>query len=368
MQFKLAVMVAWCLSLGACGGGGGGSPAAASQDTATAGASPTLGACSLFPAAAIFNTRIDALPTHASSSTWVNAVGTAKAFHPDWGRSEDQAGGAYYGIPYNVVDGTSATTAWPQVTFTDYGEESDCAAASGSGHEILQGCANQGSAARFPYPSAASTKFEGGACPANSGCGDRHVLVVETGRCRLWESANAYAVSGGWQASGAAAWDLHSLAMRPDTWTSSDAAGMPITPLLVKAAEAQTEIRHALRVTFPDAVLADRAYVWPASHAAGSSGGGPIPYGSLLRLKASFAIPSGWDAEAKAIALAMQRYGLYVVDNGSALYVQGEPSAAWRDTTLDQLKTLTMASFEFVDTSPITGKSGFNPRSYAASW
>jgi uncharacterized hydantoinase/oxoprolinase family protein len=123
---------------------------------------------------------------------------------------------------------------------------------------------------------------------------------------------------------------------------------------------------HALRVTFRDAVLANNN-VWPARHRAGNSAGS-IPFGAQLRLKSSVAIPSNWTTQAKALATAMQRYGLLVADIGSDLYVQGDPSAAWGASTISQIQTLRMSDFEFVDLGSVTRDARFDADSFAASW
>lgn len=125
------------------------------------------------------------------------------------------------------------------------------------------------------------------------------------------------------------------------------------------------EIKHALRVTLQGAHMAN-AYVWPARHRAGSSG--PIPFGALLRLRGDFVIPSTWTTQAQAVARAMQRYGMYVADNGSDLYIQGEPSAQWQDATWTQLQSITLAQLEFVSLAGITTRAGFNADSLAATW
>jgi hypothetical protein len=126
---------------------------------------------------------------------------------------------------------------------------------------------------RLPFPRS-NLKNEAGTCNDPDTCGDHHLLVVEQGACRLWEGYHTYKLNGQWYTMSSAAWDLKSLSLRPSSWTSGDAAGLPITPFLAKAAEADSgEIRHALRVTFRDAVLAN-AFTWPARHAAGSSAGG----------------------------------------------------------------------------------------------
>jgi hypothetical protein len=232
----------------------------------------------------------------------------------------------------------------------------------------VRNCTTVGAAQRrFPLPLPASLRAEGGNCNDPNTCGDHHVLVVESGACRLWEGYAAYRLNGQMYALSTAAWDLKSLALRPAGWTSGDAAGLPITPLLARAAEASTgEVRHALRVTFTDAMIAN-AFDWPARHSAGNAAGN-FPFGALLRLKADFAIPTNWTPQAKALATAMKRYGLYVADIGSNFYVQGEPSAAWDPNTITQLQTLTLGSMEFVNLGAITGDARFSRDSMAASW
>jgi hypothetical protein len=211
-------------------------------------------------------------------------------------------------------------------------------------------------------------KSEYGYCNDARTCGDRHVLIVEQGRCRLWESYFTYKVDGQWYAYSTAAWDLHSLQLRPDGWTSGDAAGLPILPLLARVDEASAgEVRHALRVTFRDSVLA-ASHVWPARHHAGGATANGIPFGALLRLKAGFVIPSNWTPQARALAQAMQRHGLYVADIGTDLYVQGEPSASWNPSTITQLQTLRMDQFEFVDLGAVTRDARFNAGSMAGAW
>jgi hypothetical protein len=334
-----------------------------------------LGSCLAFPASAIFNTRIDdtvRFPPHASSAAWIGAIGSTRALHADWGTNENASAADYYGIPLNLLSTSSPETDWPKLSFIAGGapDESDCAIANGSGgHDLVRNCDAQPAASlRFPIPRDAVLKAESGTCNDPATCGDRHVLVVERGTCRLWESYFTYRTSGGsWTAYSTAAWDLNSNALRPDGWTSGDAAGLPIAPLLVRASEASAgEIAHALRVTFRDAVLAN-AYVWPARHRAGNSTGS-IPFGALMRLKAAFVTPSNWTPQARAIASAMQRHGLYVADIGSDLYVQGEPSVQWSGNTISQIQTLHMSDFEFVDIGSITRDSRFSTGSFAASW
>jgi hypothetical protein len=360
----------------ACGGGGGSgdtsgtpvastvSPAApAPAPSSTSSTSAQLADCELFPTTAIFNTRIDdtaRFPAHASSSAWIAMVGASTPFTANWGGSSDPANvNNHWGVPINVV--AAGGTSWPVVSYAGgYPERSDCAtAADGSG--IVQGCSSvPANSRRFPFPSGPTLEETGNA--------DHHVLVVDRSACRLWEAYGAQDVSGSWGAVSTATWDLHSNALRPDGWGSADAAGLPITPLLAKAAEASTgEIHHALRVTFRDAALSLQ-HVWPARFAAGADNPGAIPFGSLLRLKADFVIPDNWSAQAKAVALAAKRYGLYVADNGMDFYVQGEPNDAWDASVQQQLAAIQLADMEFVDLRAITSDARFSNDSMQASW
>ena len=338
-----------------------------------------LGNCQAFPANALFNTRIDnaaTYPVHPSNALWGARIGATRAFHADWGRNENQADTEnYYGIPINYLDGGSASqTTWPTVNFTitdprsgngnGVPEESDCTNIAGG--SIISGCNTVPAAdRRFPYPVTSAVKAENGACNDARTCGDRHILVVDTNTCRLWESYFSYHVDGQWYAYSTAAYNLDSNTMRPNTWTSADAAGLPMAPLIARADEASTGVvNHALRVTFQGSIVA-RSYVWPARHRAGSGPTDGVPLGAALRLKSSFSIPAGWTTQAKALATAMQQYGLYVADLGSNFFVQGEPSAAWNAQTISQLQTIPMGEMEFVDMSAIAAKPGFNANSFA---
>ena len=364
----------------------GGSPVApvAGTPSEAPSSAPTLGDCEMFPATAIFNTRIDDVsrfPAHPKTQEWVDLVGRSVPFATDWGIDVNPANySVYYGMPINIVDGTPATTEWPVVSFDfstsgvfwdkGYPDKSDCAVSDGNGgFNIGRGCgAIDPGQRRFPFPLASKIVNEDGHCNDPHTCGDRHVLVVEKGACRLWESFFSYNLSGQWYTMATAAWDLKSLALRPDDWASGDAAGLPITPLLAKAAEASSgEIRHALRVNFSDAKLSTE-HVWPARFGAGGENPGAIPFGSLLRLKADFVIPDDWTPQAKALATAMKRYGLYVADIGSNFYVQGEPNAAWSPQTISQLQTISMASMEFVSLGAVTGDPRWSRDSLAAGW
>jgi hypothetical protein len=191
-----------------------------------------------------------------------------------------------------------------------------------------------------PYPFDARTPIEGGS--------DRHVLVVERGTCRLYELFGASWNQGDPRAGSGAVFDLDSNRLRPDTWTSADAAGLPILPGLVRRDEVEGgSIDHAIRFTVS---CTTDAYVWPARHEAGVNDPDCPPMGARFRLKASFDL-DGFSPKARTILRAMQTYGLMLADNGSNWYFQGTRDGHWRNDLLDQLKTVPASAFEAVDVS-----------------
>jgi hypothetical protein len=156
-------------------------------------------------------------------------------------------------------------------------------------------------------------------------------------------------------ASCGAKFDLKSNTLRPDGWTSADAAGLPIFAGLARYDEiASGEIRHALRFT---AARTQKGYVYPATHAAGSTTSADVPpMGARARLKAGVDI-SGFGPQAQVVARAMKKYGIILADNGSSIgnwFVTGAPDSRWDDDDLNTLKRLHGSDFEFVDTGPVT--------------
>jgi hypothetical protein len=321
-----------------------------------AGAAPTLAGCPVFPTNNVWNARVDNLPVHARSAAWVANVraggdGATRPFHMDFGSGlypdAPDPDAAPIGIPWVTVPGSQPKIA---VTFTDYGDESD----SAPGVPAIEGPPGTFTGS-YPIPSNAPIEGEGPQTPANAG-GDRHVLVIDTTNCILYETGNNYrpGVYPGvatWAASGGAIWDLRSNAMRPEFWTSADAAGLPIFPGLARYEEvAAGVIEHALRFT------ADRtqgAFVWPARHEASSITNLDVaPMGARFRLKASKNI-SGFSPQARVIAQAMKTYGIILADNGSSWYVSGAPHPGWDNDVLHELDALRGSDFEAVDTSAL---------------
>ncbi|MBP7694527.1 MAG: hypothetical protein KA764_21580 [Anaerolineales bacterium] len=280
-----------------------------------------LGGCPVFPADNAWNRDVSGDPVDPNSDNYINYILNLSAtdtdkLHADFG------GNGQYGIPYRVVP--AAEPRLP-INFTAYGDESDPG----------------------PYPIPLNTPIEGGAAAS----GDRHVLVVRAGECKLYELYRAFPQSAGWDADSGAVFDLTSNALRPLYWTSADAAGLPILPGLARVDEVQAgAIRHALRVTFS---RTQRAFVLPATHYASSTTDPHAPpMGLRLRLKASFSL-AGFAGQTRVLLLALQRYGLIVADNGSNWFITGAADVRWDDNDLDQLKLVPGSAFEVVQSGAI---------------
>jgi hypothetical protein len=275
-----------------------------------------------FSSSSLWNTDISAAPVDPNStsivSNWVGSVNV----HPDWGNDPT------YGIPYVVVNGSQALV---NVNLQAYGDESDPG----------------------PMPVPATAPVEGG----SSSTGDRHVLVLDNGNCFLYELYNSSINSdGSWNADSTAVWDLLGNEQRPYTWTSADAAGLPIFPGLVRYDEvASGKIQHAFRFTLP---RTGAAFTPPASHSAATSSDPTAPpMGMRLRLKSSYDI-SGFSSQMQVILTAMKTYGLILADNGSALYVTGVSDSRW-GSDLDSLKTVRASAFEVVQMNPVYTNSNY---------
>jgi hypothetical protein len=285
-----------------------------------AGASRTLPGttCSAFPSDNVWHADIRSLPVNARSAQWMSHMSSARKLHPDFGPSYG-AQSVPYGIPVTVVAGTHAKVS---VKF-DYASESD----------------------RGPYPLGSDTKIEGGA----NATGDRHAVIVDKSTCRLYETFDTRKSGSTWAAGSGAIWNLKSNALRPRTWTSADAAGLPILPGLLRYDEvAAGSVDHAIRFTTDKT---DRRYVWPARHQAGSVNDPSYPpMGARFRLKAGYSL-AGLRPDTQVVLRAMKTYGLMLADNGSPWYFQGTSDTRWPGALLDQLKRIPASAFEAVDES-----------------
>jgi len=297
---------------------------------AAVGPYPALAPCPVFPdppaslsprapslaTEAAWNQDVSKAPRDPRSAAYIAYIDShgGDRLHPDFGSPRP------YGFPYAVVGADQRKL---PVHYTAYGEESDPG----------------------PFPVPPRAPVEGG----NRSDGDRHVLAVDRAGCRLYELYRAVYVAKPkphWNADSGTEWGLRSPARRPDSWTSADAAGLPIFPGLVRYDEvAAGHLDHAIRVTFEST---RDAWVHPASHCAGdTSDPAAPPMGLRLRLEAGYGL-GGFRGAARTIALAMKRYGLIVADNGSNWFFSGTSDRRWDDEDLNQLKRIPGNAFEVV--------------------
>jgi len=284
-------------------------PATSASSTGVAGAA--IAGCDVFPADNPWNRNVSGDAVDPRSDAYIRSIGAGTFLHADFGSDPS------YGIPWITVPGTQARV---PMEF-DYADESDPG----------------------PYPFPREAPVEAG--------GDAHVLVLDRDACRLYETFDSHYVGPGWHCGSGAVFDLRSNALRPDGWTSADAAGLPILPGLVRREEVLAgAIRHALRFTVR---RTQRAYVHPATHFASDDSDPNLPpMGLRVRLKAGYDL-AAFRGNAKVILTALKAYGMFVADNGSDWFISGETNTAWDDDDLDQLKRVPGSAFEAVALGPI---------------
>jgi hypothetical protein len=309
-RFTRPLATGVALAAALCTGGVAYSPASSSARLASSTGSPREGGCAVLPASNPLNADISHAPLDPNSAGYLASIGLTAHLHADFGTNPA------YGIPYTLVGPHQPEV---PITFTEFGGESDPG----------------------PYPVPPDAPVEGA-----GENGDRHVLVLQRGSCKLYELYSATRTPAGWDAGSGAVFNLRSNALRPAGWTSADAAGLPIFPLLVRYPEVRAgRIDHALRVTVE---RTQRGYVHPATHFASSSSDTNLPpMGLRLRLRRSFSL-APFRGQALIILRALKRYGLIVADNGSPWYITGAPDRRWNDEDLNQLKRVPGSAFEAV--------------------
>jgi len=279
-------------------------------------AAPEIEGVGLFPDSNIWNTPVDRLPVAVDSALYGATIGATKPLRADFGSGTWDGGPI--GIPFTTVPGTQQKVA---IEF-EYADESDPG----------------------PYPIPPDVPREWGS--------DHHLLVLDRDNALLYEVYGAERQADGhWHAGSGAVFDLESNELRPQSWTSADAAGLPILPGLVRYDEvASGAITHALRFTAPET---RRAFVWPARHYASSLVGSRYPaMGQRFRLKADYDL-SGFSTEVRTILQALKTYGMILADNGSPWFLSGVPDARWDNDRLRELQRVPGSAFEAVDVSSL---------------
>ena len=293
----------------------------------------------------ILNRPVLDLPASSNPpSNFTSLAGTH--LHADFGTCYQ---GSIIGIPWNIVD---ASVPLHGMSFfysgeADYGPPSPPYPAGSIG---------------YPIPS--TYLAEGSPCPGGPvGSGDDHDLFVVPATGCLFETGG---LDGGFSGGAGADWNLYSNTMRPDTWTSADAAGLPIAPLLVKYAEVQAAVAnggstvgHAFRFTLASTL---NQHIWPARHDAGNNNAALAPMGMRIALRANYDV-SGFSPMNQVILNTMKVYGMFVSDNGSNGYITGDYNPNWDDSDLHNLSQVTLGDFYVVDES----SAMLDPNSYQAT-
>lgn len=296
-------------------------PGSAARTSAVPVLKSQFGNVEIFTATNDWNRDVSDLPVHRQSSTWLRAIGLSDGLHPDFGTVWK---GSPIGIPFAVVDSDQAKV----VVKFEYDDESDPG----------------------PYPIPNGVPIEGGQdAPHES---DRHIILIDSRKKLLYELFQAIPDPiFGWRAGSGAIFDLSSDELRPDGWTSADAAGLPVFPGLVRYDEvAEGEIRHALRFTVE---RTQRAYIHPARHFASRHTNPTLPpMGLRVRLRADYDIAE-FPRNAQIILVALKKYGMLLADNGSDWFISGAPDPRWNDRDLATLKRVKGRNFECVYTGPL---------------
>lgn len=296
-----------------------GSAQAQRPDTDRKPAPRAVAGCPVFPRNNWWHADISKLPVHKRNRQWLARMSTGRNLHPDFGPSYGD--GPNYGIPITIVKSSHRKV---RVRF-DYAAESD----------------------RVRYPLGSDTRIEGG----RGSDGDKHAIVVDRGTCRLYETWNTRIRGGRWVAGSGAVWSLRSNKLRPDGWTSADAAGLPILPGLLRWSEVKAgRVDHAIRFTTD---ITSKHHLWPARHDAGSRASLAFPpMGARFRLRAGFPT-RGFSKNAVTVLRAMKTYGLVLADNGSPWFFQGEQNRRWPPRLVEELKRIPARAFVAVDTSSL---------------
>jgi uncharacterized protein (TIGR03437 family) len=333
----------------------------------------SLGGCSLFPSNSIFHANVRTLPVDTSPAAPIPPVYAPAALRMGFG-SQAGAGGPN-GIPFIRVPYSQSLVSTTTYEYQDYFQNAP----------VLSGCnISPFCSGGAPIPSNAPVEGSPNHSPYPAYVGDGHVLVLQTAGggspCKLWEMYRGTQVSPpNWYVASSAYWNLASNTL---TAGSTDAAGLPVTPLLLTYDEVAAAIadpvghaiQHPTRFTLNHML---HYFVWPATNSAGvgscTGGGTPSlggrlsqtrppascsqsgPAGEIYRLKASTAAPPcmASSPQAKAIMTAFHNYGIILADNGISGYIIGTPDARWNDTDLSCLTKLHLSDFEPVNVSSI---------------
>jgi hypothetical protein len=308
-------------------------------------ADATLAAMQIFPVDSAWNEDISRRPVLANSEAMIAQISSDLL-------SNRRTLRAFKEMNFALIPDSQALV---PIDFTDFADESDP-----SPYPIPPNLPVES----WPSETGALT-LEQWQQDVNNDGGDRHAIIVQPGAGFLWETWLTKLNAGQWEAANGAKFDLKSNALRPATWTSGDAAGLPMFPALPRFDECERgAIEHALRIV----VKRTRAeFIYPARHFASvpfSTDPNVPAMGQRLRLKSGFAVPGNWTKQEKAVLAALKKYGALVADNGNFFSISVTPDDRWPDGCFDHLSTVGITNFEAIQTTgPNEGPRSANPPS-----
>jgi hypothetical protein len=286
-----------------------------------------LAAMQVFPPDNAWNQDISKLPVHTDSARMIASIGAAKSlgFNLDMG--------------FVIVPPDQKRI---PVKLKEYPAESDPGPFPLPDNAPIENWPLQRNEDLKALPKAGQTLED----LQRHGTGDRHVILVDPMNGLLHEFWQARRTDEGWEASNEATFNLRTGALRPERWTSADAAGLPIFPAVVRYDECERGmVEHAMRFTVRKT---RRAYVLPATHWASPHKDPALPrMGERFRLRQDFDV-SGFPKHAQAVLKGLKKYGMFVADNGSEWLMSIAP-----DRRLKGLETLSRvkgSDFEVVET------------------
>ena len=323
-------------------GRGGATGAAGASGGGTSGGTPsgggTVSGCRIFPADNPWNQDVSGPALHAMNATFIANMNASRGAAPRLGDVTD-----FYGIPYTVGNGRDAAA--DHLDHELGPDESD-----------MLPCPTGTN--KFCYPIPLSAPIEGG--PQADSDADRHILYVDTAggpdNCTLYE---LYQVqnpgSSGFTAANGAIFHLGSNALRPDGWTSADAAGLPILPGLVRLRRGDGG-RDPARASGSPSNNTQKGFIHPATHQAGADEHHATRRWGCACASRRRSTSAASPRPTLVILNAMKKYGIILADNGSDWYFTGESNNGWgpyMDDLITDLGKIHGSDFEVVDTGPV---------------
>lgn len=294
-------------------------PAAGAERTGSPppGAAPVVAGCAVLPADNVWNVPVDLLPLHPRSRAWIDAMGAESPL-------------------IGAAGAGAASSTRPRISWAQVGRPAPL-------RDVAFESADQSDPGPYPIP-------ESSAVELGPSSGPVHLVLLDSSRCTVYELYGARSEPGGWSASSGAIYDLGSNDLRPVARVPELGPGLPLFPGLLRFDEVDSgEIRHALSFSAPHV---GAGFVWPARRALPSSDGLAPPVGQRFRLRGDLDL-SAFSERVQVVLKALQRYGMFLVEEGEPWLLSGAQDARWSEDELAELSAVRGRDFVAVDTSLI---------------